>query len=279
MAEHGIRERILAIVADGTGYGADHTAWGGELLAARLTDYYRLACLRPLSLPGGDAAAHDTNRAAMAMLFNAYGPGFGSLPVATALFPDPAKRDTLSRMIRNDVHCVASSSIGRVFDGMAAILGLADRNEFEGQAPMAVEAAASKCDSPQAPAEPLYELIGTPRQLELDLSPLVRHIVQRRAEGGAVTELAALFHDQLAAGLDAVTVQVVDRTEIRCVGLTGGVFCNERLTRRLTERLRARGLHVIRHRIVPPNDGGLALGQAAVAAARQAAGLDGKDGG
>jgi hydrogenase maturation protein HypF len=274
MAEHGIRDRILAVVCDGTGFGTDDTIWGGELLAVDLRDFRRLARLRPLRLPGGDAAARDTARCGLALLHQAYGPDFAAHPAAARLLPDPARRQILARMIRDNVACVRSSGAGRFFDGAAALLGLCEFNHYEAQAGLALESAAYPCSQRQSPAEtrPLYQIDGDELR-EIDLSPLIRALVEGIERDEPVTDLAYLFHEQFAQAWAQAAIEASDRLGIRTVGLSGGVFCNAILTQHLSALLADRGLLVLRHIVAPPNDGGLSLGQAAVASARAESGL------
>jgi len=268
MAEHGVTEKVLAVTCDGTGYGTDGTVWGGELLLADLGGYERLGRMRLLRLPGGDAAARDTRRCGLALLHQAFGDSFGDHPMARRLVADDAERSMLREMIRRGINCAMSSSVGRVFDGVAALLGLCSRNNHEAQAAMAMESAAARAEK-GAEREDLFA-IETAELVELDLSPLVREIVEGVDGGRPCEELARLFHEQLARGWEAMAAAAAHRSEVRCVALSGGVFCNQRLTEDLTMRLEGRGLRVLRHRLVPPNDGGLAYGQAAIAAARSA---------
>ncbi|MAE67213.1 MAG: carbamoyltransferase HypF [Phycisphaeraceae bacterium] len=275
MAEHGISDRILAVVCDGVGYGGDGTIWGGELLMADLFSYQRVAHLRPLRLPGGDAAARDTRRCGLALLYQAYGETFDQHPASLAIVPDDAQRGMLAGMIRRDFNCADSSGAGRVFDGVAALLGLCCHNEYEAQAAMSLEAAATACPVPQFNRARFQLSHGAPT--EIDLAPLVRALVSASRKGLPVEELAALFHDQFAWAWSDTVIQWGRRTDLRHVALSGGVFCNERLTRTMTDRLTREGFRVLRHHEVPPNDGGLSLGQAAVAAARVRGGRAGKE--
>jgi hydrogenase maturation protein HypF len=270
LAEHGQMGPALAVVCDGTGYGTDHTIWGGELLAVDFKGFRRLGHLKPLRLPGGDAAAKQPWRSAMALLLNAYGDAFLDQPVVRGLAPDAEQARFVAEMLRTHTGCVSSSSAGRVFDGVAALLGLCRENHFEAQAPMALESAAIAADKPATPSEPLFAI---DEHGVIDLAPLVRRLVERRVHGVPAEELAALFHHQFTAAWEAAVVRAVEQTRLIEVALSGGVMCNQIVDRQLTERLRARGLHVLRHHIVPPNDGGLALGQAALASYWAANGL------
>ncbi|WP_428938079.1 carbamoyltransferase HypF [Fontivita pretiosa] len=281
LAEHGIADRILAVVCDGTGYGSDGTIWGGEILAADLLDFERVAHLRPLRLPGGDAAARDTARCGLALLYQAFGDDFAEHPAARMLVPDDARRAMLCRMIRDNVCCATSSGAGRVFDGVAALLGICQHNHFEAQAGLALEAAAHRAASSRStgpacrarswPAdEPMFELRTDGQHRVIDLSRLIRLMAESGCAGGVVAgseQLALLFHETLARALATAALEAAQRSGIRTIGLSGGVFCNVMLTRQITALLEAGGMRVLRHRRVPANDGGLSLGQAAVAAA------------
>ena len=276
MAENGETDPVLAVVCDGVGYGTDGTSWGGELLLADLTSFKRLAHLRSISLAGGDAAAHDTRRCGLALLHQVYRNDFADHPDATTLVKDPNERQMLAGMLARDVNCTPSTAAGRYFDGVAALLGLSTHNAYEAQAAMRVETAASRCDVPPARG-PLFRII--PGELGMiDLSPLIGAIVAGGAEGLPVEAMAALFHDQLAWALADAVQDASRRLGVTTVALSGGVFCNQRLTSCLTDRLSEGGLRVLVHRHVPANDGGLAFGQAAVAAARVKAGLNRKVG-
>jgi hydrogenase maturation protein HypF len=261
MAEHGLRQPILALVCDGVGYGSDGTSWGGELMVADLTHYQRLCHLRPLRLPGGDAAAKDTRRCGLALLQQAMPQNFAEHPATAKLVPDENERPVLVHMLRTGLNCAVSSGAGRVFDGVAALLGLCQHNQCEARAAMALEAAASTWNGSagSCPAPLCHEGL-------VDLSPLVIHLVQQSGQVPAA-QLAALFHEQFALAWEIAILQAVQKTGVRTVGLSGGVFCNQILTTRLSQRLQERGLRVLRHRLVPPNDGGIALGQATIAAA------------
>lgn len=259
LAEHSHDGPALAVVLDGVGYGSDGGIWGGELLLADRVNFQRLAHLRPLRLAGGDAAARDTRRCALALLHQAFGDDFARHPATVRLILDNDERLMLTAMVRSNVNCAQSSGAGRVFDGVAALLGVCEHNHFEAQAAMRLESLATQCDSFDS-----HETLFSIDRDQIDLSPLVRMLV----EAGDVHELAALLHEQLACAWATVVQQQARRTGVTTVALSGGVFCNQVLTMRLTALLERRGLTVLRHEKVAPNDGGLALGQAAVASAR-----------
>jgi hydrogenase maturation protein HypF len=259
LAEHGRTDTILAIVCDGVGYGTDGTSWGGELLRADLHRFERLTHLRPLHLPGGDAAAKDARRCALALVYQALGDAMVDSPEVERLYPADDERRMLCSMIQRNINCVASSAAGRYFDGIAALLGVRTTNRFEAEAAMALEAAAFSQPDETTP-ERLFTIGST-----IDLSALTLRLLDGSLESD---QAAALFHDQLAWAWAEAVESAAAEQGIRTIGLSGGVFCNERLTMALTSRLQLRGFEVLRHRVVPANDGGLSFGQAAVAAAR-----------
>ena len=271
MCEHGIAGPVLAVVCDGTGYGTDGTIWGGELLLADLCDFRRLGGLVPIRLPGGDAAARDCRRAALGVLRMALGEAFAEHPAVRRLVPDDEERAFLLTMMRNDVNCPLSSGAGRLFDAVAAILGVCLRNSFEAQAGMTLEALAAGAGDGGGDGG-LFRLEERGGLVRLDTGPLICAIVSGRERGEDAALLAALFHRELAGAWEAAVVRAAERTSLDTVVLSGGVFCNAVLTDQLSRRLRRHGLRVLRHGAVPPGDGGLSLGQAAVASARRAAG-------
>jgi hydrogenase maturation protein HypF len=278
LAEHGNAGPALAVVCDGTGFGSDGAIWGGELLVAGLTDFRRVGRLRPIRLPGGDAAAREPWRVGLALLHALFGDGLGDVPPARRLGPE-ADRAFVWQMLRTGTNCPPTSSAGRYFDAVAALLGLCGQNRFEGEAAMTLEsaaAAAATVDDAVDVPDNTFDLRDRGGLTEIDLFPWLRELTRQcwQAAPGeqAVARLAATFHEVLEASWEAAVVSAAARTGLDCVALSGGAMCNERLVRSLYSRLGRRGLRVLTHREVPPNDGGVAYGQAAVAAARAAAG-------
>ncbi len=268
LAEHAVNEPVLALIADGTGLGLDGTGWGCELLRTRSDEFQRLASLNPILLPGGDMAAKDIRRCALALLHQAFGSEFDRQPAALRLVEDSTDRKMLTMMISRQLQCVISSSAGRLFDGVAALLGLCMHNSFEGQAPMALESAASIAQPPPMPCG-LWDVVADSNGVDrLDLRRLIRHLLLRQRENVPVEILAAVFHSQFAVGWEDIICRAAAKTGISTIVLSGGVFANELLALDMTNRLENRGLKVLRHQRVPPNDGGLALGQAMVATSR-----------
>lgn len=266
LAEHGRTDRIIGLVCDGVGYGDDGTAWGGEVLVGDLVGYERVGRMRPMMLPGGDVAAKQTGRCAAAWLWDLYGEHAASHALAHRVIPDDRTRETVFDLLRRGTHCPISSGMGRLFDAAASLLGVCDCNHYEAMSGQLLEAAASRATGGE-PWEGLVCLRETGELLELDNRPLLERLVAGVATGEAIADLAWGFHDAVAAGLASAVCEIASRTGIAIVGLTGGVFCNDLLLKRTRERLDAAGLVVLTHKTVPPNDGGLSLGQAAVVGA------------
>ena len=265
LAEHQRSDSALFITADGVGYGTDRTMWGGEILLAGLTGYTRLARLTPLQLPGGDAAARETRRCGLAALKHAMGDAYATHPLAERLAPNNYERTLLTTMLNNGVNCATSSAAGRWFDAIAAILGLAERNSFEAQAGMALEAAAFNA-GPIDVTRPLFEIKPDSTDealMQIDLAPLVRTLADRAVRGECQNTSAAIFHAQLAWAFAEAIAMTTQTHGVDHVGLSGGVFANQLLTDQLAARLAAMKLTVLRHQLVPAGDGGLSLGQAA----------------
>ncbi|MDH4191163.1 MAG: carbamoyltransferase HypF, partial [Betaproteobacteria bacterium] len=252
-AEHGIAEAMLGLALDGVGLGHDGRAWGGELLRVDGARMDRLGHLSPLALPGGDRAAREPWRMAAALL-HALGRG----DEIARRFAAPAAA-ALARLLERGLHCPPTTSAGRWFDAAAGLLGVRHHNAYEGQAAMLLEGAAA-AHGRVAPLEQGYLLSA---HGVLDLLPLGAALATERDAGRG----AALFHATLAAALADWTVRAAREHDIGRIALGGGCFMNRLLSADLRSRLEARGLEVFEARAAPPNDGGLALGQAAVARA------------
>ena len=268
LAEHGVVGPVLAFICDGTGLGPDGSGWGCELLCASSETYKRIASLNPLLLPGGDVAAKDISRSAFAVLHQTFEADFDQHPLAVQLIKNSTDRQMLKLMMTRNLHCVISSSAGRLFDAVAALLGLCTYNSFEAQAPMALESAAATAQT-TLQSEKLWNFIHDEQGLErLDFRPLIKHLIQQQHNNVPVAMLAAEFQHQFVAGWAEIIARKAVEINIRVVALSGGVFANQLLTDDLSHQLQRQGLKVLRHEKVPCNDGGLALGQALVALTR-----------
>jgi hydrogenase maturation protein HypF len=262
LAENGEAGPALGVTWDGTGFGEDGTVWGGEFLRGDAAAYERVAHLRPFRLLGGEAAVQEPRRSALALLYETLGDAAFSredLPVVRAL--TPVERSAFARMVATGAFSPLTTSAGRLFDGVAALVGLHERASFEGQAAMALEAVADLAEDGGYPV-PLVESSAGPSLL--DWGPLIEAILEDLRRGRAVSRIAARFHCGLVEGIAAVARRTGERT----VALTGGCFQNRLLTESVARRLEADGFRVLLHRHVPTNDGGISLGQILVAAQR-----------
>ncbi len=260
MAEHGLAGPVLALVWDGSGLGEDGTAWGGELLLARFEGYERLATFRSLPLAGGDLAVRQPWRLALAALDDAFdgAPPLDRLPLFLRV--EESALRVARRMIARGVNTPAAHGAGRLLDAVSAFaLGRA-HSSFEGQLAVALEAAAAPDEQGAYPVD--LDLGRAP--WELDPRPLVRGAALDLAAGIAPGLIAARVHRGLARAAAALVRRAAGRGRLPLV-LTGGCFANALLVEEVSRQLAPEGFEVFPHRRVPPGDGGLALGQLAVA--------------
>jgi hydrogenase maturation protein HypF len=253
LAEHRVDEPVLGLALDGVGLGPDGSAWGGELLRVDGAHAVRLGHLRTLALPGGDRAAREPWRMAVSALVQ-----HGRSDRARVLFADEAALPTVLTLIERGLHAPHTSSLGRWFDAAAGVLGVRRRMAFEGQAAMLLEGLAES-HGPAA-AEPERVVLG--RDGVLDLGPLLGAL----ADETDAARGAARFHATLVWALAHWVAQAAEGEGLRRVACAGGCFLNAVVARGLRTALAARGIEMLEAREVPPNDGGLALGQAWVAA-------------
>ncbi|MBW7901389.1 MAG: carbamoyltransferase HypF [Rhodocyclaceae bacterium] len=249
LAEHGIREPTIGLALDGVGLGSDGGAWGGELLRAERRDFARLGSLAPLPLPGGDRAAREPWRMAAAALHR-----LGRADEIARRFADQPAAAMLGEMLERGVNCPATSSLGRWFDAAAGLLGVRRTMAFEGQAAMLLEGLAERYGE-MLPLDHGWTIADG----RLDLTPLLAALADESNPGRG----AAVFHATLAAAL-ADWVRGFADGGTRVLG-AGGCFLNQVLLRGLRSRLATHGLKLVEAQRLPPNDGGLSLGQAWVA--------------
>jgi hydrogenase maturation protein HypF len=262
IGEHALAPPVLGVAFDGTGYGADGTVWGGEFLLVTADGWRRVASLRPFRLPGGEAAVREPRRSAVGLLAATFGDAVLSL---TDLAPiaefSAAERAMLLAMVTRGLNAPLTSSAGRLFDAVAAILGLCQRASYEGQAAAELEWTIGDCRDASPYAFDLRAGRGN-APLLVDWEAAVRAMLEDFAAGTPTGRIAARFH----AGLAAAIAAVATRIGVPQVGLTGGCFQNRRLTEATVAALQDAGLAPYWHERVPPNDGGLAFGQAMWAA-------------
>ncbi len=262
MAEHGLDGPVLGIAWDGSGYGEDGKLWGGEFILVDGTSIQRLAHLRPFRLPGGEHAIREPRRSALGLLYELYGEAWPAQPELTSLNSFSDRECTLMRtMLARNINSPETTSVGRLFDGVAALLDLGQTTSFEGQAAMALEfALGSDAPSVAGYALPVVEPENpTHEPLMLDWRPMLRALLKDIDHDTPTALLAARFHN----GLVAAIVALARHANIPRVVLSGGCFQNAYLTSQCVAQLREAGFTLFRQRRIPPNDGGLALGQAA----------------
>ncbi|MFI0137899.1 carbamoyltransferase HypF [Streptomyces luteogriseus] len=258
MAEHGLdgTTPVIGVAFDGTGYGEDGTVWGGEILLADYTGFRRYARLSPAPLPGGDAGVANPCRLALARLWAAGLPWDADLPCVTACAPQELA--VLQRQLSSGLACVPSSGMGRLFDAVSSLVGLCHRAGYEAQAALELEAAAASAWGADGSAYAFAD--------GLDPAPLLGALVADLRRGTPAAVLAARFHRAVARAVAAVCRRARQDTGLATVALSGGVFANALLEEECARLLTEDGFAVLRHGEVPPNDGGLALGQLVVAA-------------
>ncbi|MGH2732434.1 MAG: carbamoyltransferase HypF [Actinomycetota bacterium] len=265
LADNQVGGPVIGLALDGTGWGTDATIWGCEVLVADLSSFQRVGHLRSVPLASGTAAIKEPWRMAAVYLAEAYGPDAWSLPI-------PFVQETARRwapildMARKGLNSLPTTSAGRLFDAAAALAGLRSRVNYEGQAAVELEQAADPADTASFPC-------GVARVGEtfvIDGVELIRWIAEDLKRGEALPRIAAAFHNGFAKALVQTCMLVREVTGLGEVALSGGTFQNLLLAERVTAGLEAAGFTVHRHRKVPPNDGGISLGQAAIAAARMA---------
>jgi hydrogenase maturation protein HypF len=261
MVEHRRRDPVVALTFDGLGYGPDGTLWGGEVLVADYSGYERVAHLRPLAMPGGAAAIREPWRMALAWARAAGRSDPEQLGLAPAGVDAAAVDAVVDLVTRGDGR--VTTSVGRLFDAVAVLLGCRARVTYEAQAAIELEALARAVDRDDAPnfADDVLLVDGV-----LDPAPLVDRIVAERARGITPAVLAAAFHESIGYAAARAARDVARTRDIDAVVLTGGVFQNVRLGDIVAQELDRSGVTVLVHERVPPNDGGLSIGQAAIAA-------------
>ncbi|MEZ5408294.1 MAG: carbamoyltransferase HypF [Acidimicrobiales bacterium] len=271
LAEHGADpgRPAVGLAFDGTGYGPDGTIWGGEVLVASAHGYERVAHLAPVPLPGGDAAVRNPWRVALAHLRAAGVAWTADLPPVAQMpgGPDGADGRLLARMLDTGTGCVPTTSMGRLFDAVASLAGLRHEISFEAQAAIDLESAAGAAwDEPVAAYR--FGLTDQGGLTRIEVAPVIAAVVDDVRAGVPAGLVAARFHCAVADAAAAVAVAVARARRLDTVVLGGGVFQNVALTELCRRRLAAAGpdLAVLTHGVVPPNDGGLALGQAWIAA-------------
>ncbi|MBQ3392821.1 MAG: carbamoyltransferase HypF [Lachnospiraceae bacterium] len=279
MAENDRMDRVIGAALDGTGYGTDGTIWGGEILIADATGFARLGSIAPFLQVGGDLSAKEGWRIAAAMLDDLSPAGSGESPEELAAeigLCSELQARVLMRMKRSGMGAVRSTSAGRLFDAVSAVLGICTASSFEGEAAMDLEFAAERfrdtaVRNGTALPGPFAETGLTEREdgfMVMETDRLFRQVLCGRLRGDPADELAYRFHAGLADLVAEACLRACERTGIGTAALSGGCFQNKMLLQMVQERLAGRGMEVLVHSMIPPSDGGIALGQAVAAMER-----------
>ncbi len=264
MAEHGLNEPVIGVAFDGTGYGTDQAVWGGEFLVGDYRAFRRAAHLRYVALPGGDQAIREPWKMALAHITDARQEFSGFQEEISA-----SSRAGVLQLIERRFNTPMTSSVGRLFDAVAALAGGRRRVSYEGQAAIELEALSSDVTS-----DGVYSFEIEPGScLVIDTRPIIAGVVDDLRQSRSLAIIGRRFHSTLVEVIAQVCGRLADETGLSTVALSGGVFMNALLTYETVERLTRDGFRVYRHQQVPTNDGGLCLGQLAIAAAWQESGL------
>lgn len=267
LAEHGVTAPVLGVALDGTGYGPDGTIWGGEFLVADLRAYRRVARFKPVRMPGGVAAIRHPLRMALGYLADAFGAEAEAVGAACCAALPADERRALLTLVARGAHAPWTSSAGRLFDAVAALLGFDEPISYEGQAAIRLQTLAARA----APTAALpYALESSSAGLDVSFAPAIRALVEARRAGHAIPPLARAFHRTVADAVADVCARLRAPETGDRVALSGGVFQNTLLLEQTAHALRQRGFQLYIHHAVPPNDAGIALGQAVVALAQEA---------
>ena len=260
MAENGLRERVIGVAFDGTGYGSDGTIWGGEFLIADYADFKRVGHLQPLPLPGADAAIREPWRMAVSYLYSIYGDNFTDLDLDFNRRLNKRKWPILKQAMDKKVNSSLTSSIGRLFDAVASLLGIRDTINYEGQPAIELEQMAEDRIDEWYPYKIIEEEL-----LLIDPRGMIEAIVEDLKRSNSRPVIAGKFQRTVAEFTLDMCRKISAAEGVNKVVLSGGVFQNIFLLRILWEKLRQEGLEVFIHHQVPTNDGGISLGQAVIA--------------
>lgn len=265
MAENDYSSPVIGISFDGTGYGTDGTVWGGEFMKADFSGFNRLGSIAPFRQAGGDSSSREGWRIAAALAGEPDDPATLSLLNSLEMGKSEAELKFQLKMIEKQLNCISSTSSGRLFDGVSALLGICTTSTFEGEAAMKLQFAAQRYKG-----ECAFELIGFFAEndnsfFQLDTLSLVKQLIAERLKGKDPIQLAWTFHAGLAALIAAGARRCREMCGIGTCALSGGVFQNTLLLELVIKKLEKDGFNILHHRLIPPNDGGIALGQAVIA--------------
>lgn len=264
MAENGLSGDVIGLAMDGIGYGSDGQVWGGEVLVASETDFRRAGHINYFLLPSGEKAIHEPWRTATALLSLAYGDDWQDMAKKLAIITDYQLLRMMGKIMADRINSPYTSSLGRLFDGVASIIGLRREVRFEGQAAMELEALASHMESACLP----YTIQKDDATLILDFAPTIKTIVEGKLAGRSQETLSSLFHVTLIEAFTAMADTVRKESGLARVVLSGGCFQNRFLLEGCVSSMEKAKFEVFIHQRIPANDGGISLGQAVIAGSR-----------
>jgi len=263
LAENEMNGSVIALVCDGTGYGSDGAIWGCECLIASLEKFNRFGHLAYFPLPGGDAASKEAIRPLLGLLTKVYGDNF-DINILKKIEPDSQKIDVILQQIEKKINTVETSSLGRVFDAVAALIGIGSHNTFDAELPMKLQG----CITPSIEQSYDFSIIQDSNMVfQLDIGQMVEEIITDVRANIPVDIISAKFHNCLCNALAEMALKARKKTKLNTVALSGGVFCNGYILEKTIKLLKKNKFNVLFNTAVPSNDGGVSLGQAAIAAA------------
>ncbi|MDQ2842470.1 MAG: carbamoyltransferase HypF, partial [Acidobacteriota bacterium] len=260
MAENGVEGPVIGVAFDGTGWGADGQIWGGEFLVCDYLSYTRWAHLRYVGLPGGDQAIRQPWRMAAAHLYDALGPECRKLDLPCWQAAPPATWNVLARLIQKPT--LRTSSCGRLFDAVSSLCGISQENSYEGESAVLLEQAAVAMDNEAYP----LPIVTAQLPWTIDTRPMISRMAHEIVSGASAATVSSCFHYSIARMIEEVCNRIRRSNSVDKVCLSGGAFQNFTLLARVSDLLRTSGFRVFLQSKVPPNDGGLSLGQAVIAA-------------
>ncbi|MBD3182911.1 carbamoyltransferase HypF [Candidatus Poribacteria bacterium] len=263
MAENGIKEKVIGVSCDGTGYGSDGKIWGCEFMTADFADFQRHAHLKYIHLPGGDKAAKEPYRMALSYLYQAFGQDFDKIDTPLLHRLEDKKIDLIKQIIQKDINSPMTSSCGRLFDAVSSLIGIRDAITYEAQAAIELEMIAS----PDVSQSYIYNIENADDCFNINVSGMIREIIHDLNQNLSKGMISAKFHNTLANFITE-TCKFIGQNwnnESDKVVLSGGTFQNRYLTNKLYNQLKKQGFKVYTQKRVPTNDGGISLGQAVIA--------------
>ena len=261
MAENGMEGDVIGVALDGTGFGLDGTIWGGEFIRSNLRDFDRLAHLKKVPMPGGSMAIKEPWRMAMVYLSEAFGDETTKLKIDLIRRINPQKWDVLKRAIEKKINTPLTSSMGRFFDAVSSLLSVRDEAHYEGQAAIELEMIADHGMKEEYP----FHIHKDEMPMAIDPLEMIRGIVCDLTDGMPSSKISGKFHKTIARLIVETCETIRSKEKLNRVVLSGGVFQNNFLLSLVTEGLKRSGFDVYTHHLVPPNDGGVSLGQAVIA--------------